>query len=178
MKPSNLAVALGVLILAVSGILFMLVILRQPRTVTATFDPPYPQFNVRGDPIRAVMEGRIACPVAGCEKLKVTLVLYETAQHRNPSTYWLAVVGTRGSERVVTQGTWGLRHSVEGFPDALVYALDSDGGIGLRNFWRVNDNILLLLDDQMRPRPGNSAWGNMLSRYDAPYGPLTYTWAR
>jgi len=27
----------------------------------------------------------------------------------------------------------------------------------------------------MRPLPGNAAWGYMLSRYDAPYGPRTYT---
>ena len=60
MKSSKLAVALGVLILAASGTLSVLVMLRQSRTVTATFYLPYPQSNVKGDPIPAVM--KVASP--------------------------------------------------------------------------------------------------------------------
>jgi hypothetical protein len=149
---------------------------RRTGTVTATFAPPYPEFNASGDPSRAVMEGRVACPVAGCDKLKVYLVLYETVADKKPSTYWLGVVGTKGSERVVTQGTWQVKRGVVGYPDALVYALDADSGVGLHYFWRVNDNILLQLDEHMNPRAESGAWGHMLTRYNAQYGPRTYTW--
>ncbi len=131
--------------------------LRGARTVTATFAPPYPELNANGDPIRAVMEGRVACAVPGCERIKVYLVLYETAAEKKPSTYWLGVVGTKGNERVVTQGTWQVQHGGVGYPDALVYALDTDIGLGLRYFWRVNDNILLQLDERMNPRAESGA---------------------
>ena len=39
-------------------------------------------------------------------------------------------------------------------------------------------SILLVLDEHMNPRVGNAAWGYMLSRYDAPYGPRTYIYSR
>jgi hypothetical protein len=149
---------------------------RGARTVTATFDPTYPEHNGNGDPIRAVMEGRVACPVPGCDRLKVCLVLYETTAEKKPSTYWLGVVGTKGNERVVTRGTWQVQRGVVGYPDALVYALDTDTGLGLRYFWSVNDNILLQLDERMNPHAESGAWGHMLTRYSAPYGPRTYTW--
>lgn len=124
------------------------------------------------------MEGRVVCRAAGCEKLKVTLVLYERTQDRSPASYWLGIIGTSGNDRVISKGAWEMRKGVEGYPEAIVYALDSDAGVGLQYFWRVNDDILLVLDGDMKPQPGNSAWGYMLSRYDAPYGPRTYTWTR
>jgi hypothetical protein len=117
------------------------------------------------------MEGRIACVASGCDKLKVYLVLYETPNDRKPSTYWLGIVGTRGNDRIVTQGTWQIHQGVEEYPEALVYALDSDSGVGLRYFWRVNDNILWLLDERKSPRVGDGRWGYTLTRYNAPYGP-------
>jgi hypothetical protein len=106
------------------------------------------------------------------------LVLYEKPEDQSLSSYWLGIVGTSGNDRVVTQGKWKTLQGVEGYPEATVYALDSDGSVGLRYFWRVNDNILLVLDERMRPRSGDGAWGYMLSRYEAPYGPRTYTWTR
>src|SRR5262249_38090096 len=157
------------------GVLVWMLVSHRPHLVTASFDPPYPETNRSGDPILAVLEGRIPCPVAGCDKRKVALVLYESKKDRAPATYWLGVVGTRGNDRVVTQGSWEIQRGVTGYPDALVYALDLHTDKDLRYFWRVNDNILLPLDEGMSPKPRN-AGGSMLSRYDAPYGPRTYTY--
>jgi hypothetical protein len=168
MRLSKGAIALGVLGIALLGLVAMSS--RQPRLVTATFDPPYPQFNASGDSIEVVMEGRIPCPLAGCDRLKVTLVLYTTTPDRRPSTYWLGVVGTSGNDTVVNQGNWEIKRGVAGYPEAIVYALDKDAGLGLRHFWLVSESILLPLDEGMRARSGNGAWGSMLSRYDAPYG--------
>jgi hypothetical protein len=50
------------------------------------------------------------------------------------------------------------------------------GDSDLRYVWRVSDDVALPLDERMAPRPGNSGWGYMLGRYDAPYGPRTYTY--
>jgi hypothetical protein len=105
---------------------------------------------------------------------KVALVLYE--KESAPATYWLGVVGTHGNDRTVFKGHWDIRRGVTGYPDALVYALDSNVDGDLRFFWRVDDNIVLPLDERMSPRVGNAAWGYVLSRYDAPYGPRTYTY--
>jgi hypothetical protein len=144
------------------------------RKAAVTFDPPYPQLNAAGDPILAIYEGRIPCPVADCARLKVGLVLYHDRKESSPSTYWLGIVGSQGNDRLVSTGTWAIRRGVQDYPDALVYELDANAALDLRYFWRVNDDILLPLDQGMTPKVGNAAWGYMLSRYAEPYGPRTY----
>jgi hypothetical protein len=168
--------AIAAVAILASGALVWSLTPHRPRLVTTSFDPPYPETNAGGDPIRVVLEGRIPCATAACPMRKVALVLYETRQENAPATYWLSVVGTHGNDRVVFQGKWEIRHGVKGYPDALVYALDATADGDLRFFWRVNDDIVLPLDERMSPRVGNAGWGYMLSRYDAPYGPRTYTY--
>jgi hypothetical protein len=145
------------------------------RPTTVTFEPPYPQVNAAGDPILAVFEGRIPCSSPNCERRKVGLVLYEHSATRTPSTYWLGLVGLTGNDRIVIQGTWTIRKGVKEFPEAVVYELDAGAPDDLQRHWRVSEDVLLPLDQSMRPLPGNAAWGYMLSRYAAPYGPRTYT---
>jgi hypothetical protein len=149
---------------------------RPPRPTTVTFDPPYPQINASGDPILAVFEGRIPCAADNCELRKVGLVLYADSAMKAPSTYWLGIVGVgAGNDRIVFQGAWTIRKGVAEFPGAVVYELDASAPYDLRRHWRVSEDVLLPLDASMRPLVGNSAWGYMLSRYAAPYGPRTYT---
>jgi hypothetical protein len=145
------------------------------RPTTVTFEPPYPQVNAAGDPILAVFEGRIPCSSPNCERRKVGLVLYEHSATRTPSTYWLGLVGLTGNDRIVIQGTWTIRKGVKEFPEAVVYELDAGAPDDLQRHWRVSKDVLLPLDQSMRPLPGKAAWGYMLSRYAAPYGPRTYT---
>ena len=147
----------------------------RPRPTTVTFEPPYPQFNASGDPILAVFEGRIPCSSPHCERRKVGLVLYEDSATRTPSTYWLGLVGLTGNDRIVIQGSWTIRKGVKDFPEAVVYELDAGAPDDLQRHWRVSEEVLLPLDQSLRPLPGNAAWGYMLSRDDAPYGPRTYT---
>ena len=141
--------------------------------VQTTFDLPYPERNASGDPILAAFNGRTPCDVQGCEKMKVSLVLYGRAQA--PSTYWLGILRVGlGNERAVAQGAWTIERGVKDYPSAVVYRLDANAAAGLRSFWRVSDDILLPLDEHARPKPGNGAWGTMLSRDTEPYGPRTY----
>ena len=143
--------------------------------VQTTFDPPYPERNAHGDPMLAVYEGRIACAFIDCEMMKVRLVLYHHAETKAPTTYWLGFLGVgQGNDGTVTQGTWTLGRGILAYPEAVVYQLDDNTPLHLRNYWRVNEDILLALDPTMRPKVGNSAWGAMLSRYAEPYGPRTY----
>jgi len=145
------------------------------RQTTMAFDPPYPEANEDGDPILADFEGRIPCALTGCEKLKVGLVLYQDRRTRTPTTYWLGLIGAAGNDRVVTQGAWAIRRGVKGYPEAVAYELDAAAPADLRRYWRVNEDILLVLDQNLSPKAGNAAWGYMLSRYTEPYGPRTYT---
>ena len=145
------------------------------NSVQTTFDPPFPERNGANDPIVAVFFGRIPCALGECEKRKVELVLYGRDQGRIPTTYWLGQIGVGlGDERAVAVGSWTIKRGVQGFPEAVVYALDSAADRTLQYTWRVSDDVLLVLDPEMRPRSGNGAWGYMLSRDCAPYGPRTY----
>jgi hypothetical protein len=145
-----------------------------PQTQTLTFKPPYPRTDTGGAPILASFQGRIANPAPGkyADKLKVWLVLYGT--HQSASTYWLGVVGEQSDDRMISQGTWRISTGAAGFPEAVTYQLDDKSPAGLRHFWRAGEDVLLILDNQGVPRAGNSAWGMMLSRDIAPYGPRTY----
>jgi hypothetical protein len=140
-----------------------------------TFDPPYPERSSAGDPILAVFVGRIPCVVNGCNMRKIELVLYGRDDGRVPTTYWLGQVGVgMGNDWLVQLGTWTDRRGVQGYPDAFVYVLDTNADPSLRYLWRVNEEVVLVLDQSMRPRAGNGAWGFMLSRDCTPYGPRTY----
>jgi hypothetical protein len=133
--------------------------------VQTTFDPAYPERNGAGDAIVAVFDGRIPCAAPACEMRKVELVLYGRDDGRNPTTYWLGQTRVgMGNGRLVQQGTWAMRRGVQGYPDGLMYALDSSADPSLQYFWRVNDDIVLVLGPNLRPRVGNAAWGFMLSR--------------
>jgi len=146
-----------------------------PGPVQKTFDRPYPERDATGNPILAVFVGRIPCAAPGCDMRKVELVFYAGAGGTMPVTYWLGQVGVGlGNERQVRTGAWTERRSVHGYPEATAYVLDDGVDPSLRRFWRVTDDILLPLDDDLRPRPGNGAWGSMLSRDPTPYGPRTY----
>jgi hypothetical protein len=145
------------------------------RRAAVSFDPPYPPVDAAGAPILAVFEGRIPCSIPNCQQRKVGLVLYQHGTAGNSGTYWLGLVRVGiGSGRDVVQGAWTTRRGVDAYPEAVVYELDSKAPDDLRRFWRVTTEILLPLDDSQRPKAGNAAWGYMLSRYAAPYGPRTY----
>jgi hypothetical protein len=140
-----------------------------------SFDPPYPETNIAGDPIFVVFEGRVPCTLQDCTVVKVQLVLYQNRETGAPATYWLGLVRVGlGNERMVTQGTWAIQRGVNEYSEGVVYKLDSNTDAAFQYYWRVSDSILLMLDENLNPKTGNAAWSYTLSRYDAPYGPRTY----
>jgi hypothetical protein len=174
MRFSKPAIFLATGAVIAAGIFFALSKNGYFHQAAVIFEPPYPEVNADGDPILAVFEGRIPCAVANCEKLKVGLVLYQSRKAKSPTTYWLGIIGTNGNDRIVTQGTWTIRRGAKEYPEAVVWELDSNAPLDLRYYWRVDENILLPLDQSMSPKVGNAAWGYMLSRFAEPYGPRTY----
>jgi hypothetical protein len=148
-----------------------------PKPAQTTYDPAHPERNSAGDPIVAVFEGRIPCAASGCAMRKVELVLYGRDAGRIPKSYWLGQVTVgKGSDRLVQQGAWTTRRGLQEYPDGLVYQLDSSADPSLQHLWRVNADIVLVLDQNLRPKAGNAAWGFMLSRDCTPYGPRTYAY--
>jgi hypothetical protein len=178
MLKSRFANAPAAVALLAVGVAVGSLVPHTPRLRTATFDPPYPEHNAAGDAILAVHEGRVPCSVSACERLKVQLVLYSRAPGSPPTSYWLGIVGAQGNDRVMSSGGVRTGSGVASYPEAVVYTLDQPSGTGLEfnSLWRVSDDILLPLDAQLRPRPGNGAWGTMLSRYTGTYGPRRYEW--
>lgn len=175
MSRSRLAILLLATTVIVFGVgLCLLRASSQPRFVT--FDPPYPETNATGDKILAAFAGRIPCSFPRCDKMKVTLVIYQDRETHEPTTYWLGYIGVGdgNNERTVHQGKVILRTGVMEYADAKVYELDGHTAADLRMYWRVNDDILLPLDANRTPKIGNAAWGFMLSRDRTPYGPRTY----
>jgi hypothetical protein len=149
----------------------------QSREMEASFAPPYPETNARDDTFYAMFEGRVPCKANDDDTLKVSLVLYQQRQTKEPTSYWLGVVGCgQSDERAVRQGELRASRGTKEFSDARVFELDGNSIAELRLFWQVTDNVLLPLDESRSPRVGNAAWDYMLSRYDAPYGPRTYHW--
>lgn len=135
------------------------------RQAPTDFEPPYPALNANNDPILGVFEGRVPCYEPNCEKIKTALVLYGNVEAMAPTTYWLGrVLVDGGNERDVFEGVVTTRRGINGYPDAIVYALDDNAPVDTRLYWRVDENILLPLDDNLNPKAGNAGWGYMLSR--------------
>jgi hypothetical protein len=92
-------------------------------------------------------------------------------------TYWLGQLRVgAGSERDVAEGAWQPARGLHERPLALRYELDARADPSRRSMWRVSEDVMLVLDDELRPRPGNGAWGFMLSGDCAPYGPRDYSY--
>lgn len=145
--------------------------------VQTRFARPYPERNAAGEPILAVFVGRVPCDTRACEMRKVELVLYGSEAGAGARTYWLGQVRVgAGNERDVAEGAWQPARGLREHPQALRYELDARADPSLRRMWRVSEDVMLVLDDALRPRPGNGAWGFMLSRDCAPYGPRDYAY--
>jgi hypothetical protein len=127
-------------------------------------EPLYPTTNERGDPLRGVFAGRVPC--GDCYAIKFMLVLYHAADTKAPSTYKLTRVHVgRGNDRTVNEGTWAMAtRGVAGYPNAIVYTLDSNAPAEFRSYWAINENLLLVLDQYGNPRVGNGGFGFILNR--------------
>ena len=119
----------------------------------------------------AVFQGRTPC--GDCQLVKMSLTLYRSSDGV-PTGYKLArsFVG-KGNDRYVTEGQW---KSVSAGGHPIVYQLDANSPADLASysvqgpknevasFLPVGHDILLLLDQNLKPRVGNGAFSFTLSR--------------
>ena len=120
------------------------------------------------DSLVGVFEGRTPCGAlfvefAGyqgpsCEKMKWWLALHRNPQDGSPTTYEFD--GTR----VTRRGTWTITRGTATQPDAIVYRLATELPQQWIAFQRVDDNVLLFLDQDLRVMVGDASWGYVLSR--------------
>jgi hypothetical protein len=98
---------------------------------------------------------------AGWVRVKWRVTLLKDPATNQPTTYRVDSSLTR--ERGWT-GTWRIVRGAPGFPDANVYQLDGDAAHGPILLLRLDDNLVLFLDQQRHPLPGTPDFSYTLSR--------------
>jgi hypothetical protein len=121
-----------------------------------------------GESVLGVFEGRTPCgpialqftnfPAQHCEQVKWKLTLYREAISGAPTRYEFK--GSRGARR----GAWTIVHGTARNRDATVYRLAFGTHGGAVSFQAVDDRVLLLLDNDMRPLVGDASWSYTLNR--------------
>jgi hypothetical protein len=114
-----------------------------------------------------IFEGRTPCgavavdftgfPAENCEKIKWQINLYRDSRSADPTTF--VFKGTRSTRR----GTWSVARGAADDPDAVVYRLGYAGDRVL-SLLRADDNVLLVLDGDLRLLVGDASWSYTLSR--------------
>lgn len=125
-----------------------------------------------GPHVFAIFGGRSPCAglarelkldnAAGCARLKWRVTLLKDPRTNQPTIYKAGSSYTR--EREWT-GAWRIVRGAPGFPEATVYQLDGDAEHGPILLLRVDD-LVLFLDQQRRPLPGNRAFTYTLTKSD------------
>ena len=133
-------------------------------------EPWYSETNEVGDPIAGVFEGRVPCDephLVDCEKVKVALALYRDARSGTLTTYRLARVYVAadpdGRPSIVAGGVVTGR-GTQLDPNAAIVRLDEKVPPELRVYWVVDEDILFVLDQSLRPRVGTASWSYVLNR--------------
>jgi NlpE N-terminal domain len=139
-----------------------------PARQTA-FPPWYPATNESGDPAFVDFENHVPCtiddqPADDCQRVKFGLVLYRDPETHAPSTYVMSRVRVGVSDdREVNEGTWSIGRGTALDSEATVYRLDTGAPDGLDVYWPIGDEILFVLDEQLMPRVGDTAYGYALN---------------
>jgi hypothetical protein len=142
----------------------------QPQPQPTALKPWYPAVNENGDTLFRVFEGRIPCvdPArVGCEKIKVALAIYQHSPSKALTTYKLArvYVGTSSDgDRMVASGALTTTRGTKLHPEAVVYRLDGSVPKEFQSYWLIGDDILFLLDENLKPRVGTASWSYVLNR--------------
>lgn len=117
------------------GSLLLTACAARPPAAPAPAAPPEP----------LAFAGVLHCP--DCEGLRVHLLLdRDTYQYRTREER----LGDDGAAPRINTGLWQLVHGTEDNPDAMVYQLDYDRPDSTRNFLRLDEDHIKLLDENGR----------------------------
>jgi hypothetical protein len=121
---------------------------------------PFPPPDIAGGALVGLFEGKFPCDT--CVKIKTALLLLQDPANGSPTRYLLRQLFV--SEPIDTAGSWTIRRGTAGDPAAAVCELRPDDAGPPIRYQRVGADILLLLDEALRPRVGNAAYSFTLSR--------------
>jgi hypothetical protein len=127
------------------------------------FPPWYPLTNEKGDTVFAIFESRIPC--ADCQTIKFGLALYWEPKTKTPTTYQMSRIHVgQGNDRTVNAGTWTITSGTKLDPQAVVYKLDANAPPEFRTYWAIGQDILFILDPELKPRVGNAGYSYALNK--------------
>lgn len=130
------------------------------------FPPWYPETNQNGDTVYAVYENKLPCFDKGCTKLKFALAIYQNSQTKLPSTYMMARVYVAKDEngRITNSGNISISKSTISDAIITVYNLTTGAPDDFKHFWKINDSLIFILDNNLQPRVGDASYGYVLNR--------------
>jgi hypothetical protein len=128
--------------------------------------PWYPETNLNGDSIYGAFENKLPCSDQGCAKIKFALAVYKNAQTNSPTTYLMARVYVARDEngRITNNGDISISTGIPSDATVTVYNLTSGAPDEFKHFWKINDDLLFILDNDLKPRIGNAEYGYVLNR--------------
>ena len=96
----------------------------------------------------------------GCQRLKWRVTLFQDADTRKPTTY--RIEGTL--HHPGREGAWRIVRGTAADADAVVYQLDGTAAEGPMLLWKVDDNVLFVLDERKQPLVGTIDFSYTLNR--------------
>ena len=149
--------------IAIGLLAFLVMAVSCKKNSADAIQPWYPETNANGDPLLGVFESRIPC--ADCERLKFALAIYQDQQTNLPTTYVMSRVYVgRDENRISNNGNVNVTTGTSIDPSHIVYNLTSGAPNEFQSFWKVDDNLLFILDSNLSPRLGDSGYGYVLNR--------------
>lgn len=97
-----------------------------------------------------------------CFKLKWRLILYRDPVSRQPTTYSFRKIIDNQPQQAT--GRWTMRKGVGALMGSVIYTIDPEDPHTTMSFLVGDDNVLIFLDKQMRPYPGNEHFSVALNR--------------
>ena len=97
----------------------------------------------------------------GCVRLKWRVQLLKDPATNQPTT---SIAGNSFTRDRNWTGAWRIVRGAPGFPDATVYQLDGDASHGPILLLSADDNLVLFLNQQRQPLPGNAHFTYTLTR--------------
>ncbi len=126
-------------------------------------EPWFSKTDTNGDSVLAVYESRIPCP--DCERLKFALVIYGNTRTGLPSTYTMARVYVgKNNDRLTNSGNIVVKQGTALDSTHIVYQLSTGAPSEYQLYWKVTNDILFVLDENLTPRVGDAGQGYVLNR--------------
>jgi thioredoxin-related protein len=144
-------------------IIFLFLLVSCKKDQGDILHPWYPETNANNDPVSGVFESRIPCD--GCERLKFALAIYKNLQTGLPTTYMMSRIYVgNNDDRVTNTGNISITLGTALNPLHTVYRLTTGAPTEYQSFWKIDENLLFILDTNLTPRVGDAGYGYVLNR--------------